>query len=49
LRGGKWKEIRRHDVVPGDIVRLSAGDLVPADTRLLEVGFQSSLLRKAET
>lgn len=49
LRGGDWKEIRRHEVVPGDIVRLSAGDLVPADTRLLEVGFQSSLLRKAET
>src|SRR5271157_424629 len=36
LRSGEWKEIRRHDVVPGDIVRLSAGDLVPADARLLE-------------
>jgi len=35
LRGGEWKEIRRRDVVPGDIVRLSAGDLVPADCRLL--------------
>jgi Mg2+-importing ATPase len=35
LRNGEWKEIRRHDVVPGDIVRLSAGDLVPADARLL--------------
>ena len=35
LRGGEWKEIRRHDVVPGDIVRLTAGDLVPADARLL--------------
>jgi Mg2+-importing ATPase len=35
LRGGEWKEIRRHDVVPGDIVRLSAGDLVPADAHLL--------------
>ena len=35
LRGGEWKEIRRRDVVPGDIVRLSAGDLVPADARLL--------------
>jgi Mg2+-importing ATPase len=35
LRDGKWKEIRRRDVVPGDIVRLSAGDLVPADARLL--------------
>ena len=35
LRGGEWKEMRRRDVVPGDIVRLSAGDLVPADARLL--------------
>ncbi len=35
LRSGEWKEIRRRGVVPGDIVRLSAGDLVPADARLL--------------
>jgi Mg2+-importing ATPase len=35
LRDGKWKEIQRRDVVPGDIFRLSAGDLVPADGRLL--------------
>ena len=35
LRDGAWKELRRRDVVPGDIVRLSAGDLVPADARLL--------------
>jgi Mg2+-importing ATPase len=35
LRGGEWKEIRRREVVPGDIVRLSAGDLVPGDARLL--------------
>jgi len=34
LRGGEWKEIQRRDVVPGDIIRLSAGDLVPADARL---------------
>lgn len=35
LRGGEWKEIQRREVVPGDVVRLSAGDLVPADARLL--------------
>lgn len=35
LRTGEWKETRRRDVVPGDIVRLSAGNLVPADGRLL--------------
>jgi len=35
LRDGAWKEIRRLDVVPGDVVRLSAGDMIPADARLL--------------
>jgi Mg2+-importing ATPase len=35
LRDGEWRDIRRRDVVPGDVVRLSAGDLVPADARLL--------------
>ena len=35
LRGGECKEIPRRDVVPGDTIRLSAGDLVPADARLL--------------
>ncbi len=35
LRSGEWKEIRRRNVVPGDIIRLSAGDLVPADARLV--------------
>ena len=36
LRDGEWREIKRRDIVPGDIVRLSAGDLVPADAKLLE-------------
>jgi len=36
LRDGDWKEILRRDVVPGDIIRLSAGDLVPADARLVQ-------------
>ena len=35
-RDGAWQEVRRHEVVPGDLVRLSAGDLVPADGNLLE-------------
>jgi P-type Mg2+ transporter len=35
LRDGRWQDIPRHDVVPGDVVRLGAGDLVPADSRLL--------------
>ncbi len=36
LRDGQWKELPRREVVPGDVVRLSAGDLVPADARLLK-------------
>jgi Mg2+-importing ATPase len=36
LRDGDWKEIHRRDVVPQDIIRLSAGDLVPADARLVQ-------------
>jgi Mg2+-importing ATPase len=36
LRGGEWQELKRQLIVPGDIVRLSAGDLVPADAQLLE-------------
>jgi P-type Mg2+ transporter len=36
LRDGKWYELPRIDVVPGDVARVSAGDLVPADARLLD-------------
>ena len=35
-RDGQWKELPRREVVPGDLVRLSAGDLIPADARLLQ-------------
>lgn len=36
LRDGRWVELPRRELVPGDIIRLSAGDLVPADARLIE-------------
>jgi len=36
LRDGSWQEIKRHEVVPGDVVRVSAGDLIPADGKLVE-------------
>jgi Mg2+-importing ATPase len=35
LHGGEKHEIPLQDLVPGDIVYLSAGDMVPADVRLL--------------
>ena len=36
LRDGTWREVSRREVVPGDVIQLSAGDLVPADARLLQ-------------
>ena len=36
LRDGAWAELPRGVLVPGDVIRLSAGDLVPADARLIE-------------
>jgi P-type Mg2+ transporter len=36
LRDGQWQEVPRRELVPGDIIRLSAGDVVPADARLLQ-------------
>jgi P-type Mg2+ transporter len=36
LRDGSWVELPRRELVPGDVIRLSAGDLVPADARLIE-------------
>jgi P-type Mg2+ transporter len=36
LRDGQWVERPPRDIVPGDVIRLAAGDLVPADARLLE-------------
>src|ERR1039458_9953371 len=37
VRDGRAQELPTAELVPGDIVRLNAGDLVPADARLLEV------------
>lgn len=37
LRDGKLLEVPRKEIVLGDIISLSAGDLVPADSRLLKV------------
>jgi len=35
-RDGTWCELPRRLLVPGDVIRLTAGDLVPADARLVE-------------
>ena len=36
LREGKWGNIAARQVVPGDIVRVRAGDFVPADLKIIE-------------
>ncbi|AQK55785.1 ATPase 8 plasma membrane-type [Zea mays] len=36
LRDGKWKEEEASILVPGDIISIKLGDIIPADARLLE-------------
>src|SRR5262252_2081966 len=36
LRDGEWRVIPRREIVPGDLIQLDAGDLIPADARLVE-------------
>ncbi len=36
LRDGKWQSVLAKTLVPGDIVRVRLGDVVPADLRLFE-------------
>src|SRR5438034_4044509 len=35
LRNGKWEQIDARTLVPGDIIRLYLGDVVPADCKLI--------------
>jgi len=35
-RGGKWAAVPARELVPGDIIRIRPGDIIPADARLLE-------------
>ena len=35
-RDGNWTTVAARELVPGDVVRLRIGEIVPADTRLLE-------------
>jgi Mg2+-importing ATPase len=35
VRDGQAREVPLADLVPGDIIRLAAGDMIPADTRVL--------------
>ena len=35
-RDGKWENPKARELVPGDVIRLRLGDIVPADARLLD-------------
>jgi Ca2+-transporting ATPase len=35
-RDGDWQEIPARDIVPGDLLRIKAGDILAADVRLIE-------------
>jgi H+-transporting ATPase len=41
LRDGKWQEIEARDLVPGDVIRVRLGDIIPADIKLVEGDFLS--------
>ena len=37
LRNSKWQELDAENIVPGDIIRIKAGDCVPADARVISL------------
>ena len=41
LRNGKWEEIDAATLVPGDIIRIRLGDVIPADVKLIEGDYLS--------
>ncbi|WP_292731854.1 cation-transporting P-type ATPase, partial [Methanoculleus sp.] len=42
LRDGKWQKLPARELVPGDIVRIRLGDVVPADIKLIEGDYLSA-------
>jgi H+-transporting ATPase len=41
LRDGKWQQIDAKELVPGDIIRLRLGDIIPADVMLFDGDYLS--------
>lgn len=45
LRDNKWREISAKELVPGDIIHISSGDIVPADSKIMnEISADESAL-----
>jgi H+-transporting ATPase len=40
-RGGAWQVVDAQDLVPGDIIRLRPGDIIPADAKLIDGDYLS--------
>jgi H+-transporting ATPase len=40
-RDGKWQGILARELVPGDVIRLRPGDIIPADTKLFDGDYLS--------
>jgi H+-transporting ATPase len=41
LRDGKWQEVDAKEIVPGDVIRLRLGDVIPADVKLIQGDYLS--------
>ena len=41
LRDGRWQDLAADRLVPGDVIRLRLGDIIPADVKLFEGDFLS--------
>ncbi|MCF8145531.1 MAG: plasma-membrane proton-efflux P-type ATPase [Deltaproteobacteria bacterium] len=41
-RGGRWQEVSARELVPGDVIRIKGGDIVPADGKLFDGDYLSA-------
>jgi len=41
LRDGKWQQVVAQKLVPGDVIRLRLGDIIPADAKLIDGDYLS--------
>jgi H+-transporting ATPase len=41
LRDGQWQEVESRNLVPGDVIRMRLGDIIPADVKLIDGDYLS--------
>ena len=49
LRDGEWQQIEAKELVPGDIVKIKIGDIIPADIKIVDAGEYSLIDQSALT